>query len=140
MREHMSPVVFSREVYGVERGTFVKAAVARMVEQQISSVLVFEGQRTVGIFTERDAVRRVLHPGLDPATTPVDQVMTADVQTIGPETSIQEALALMSQGRYRHLPVLNEGEVMGMVSVGDLTHEVNVHNEHLFGYITGVYR
>ena len=136
MQDRMSPVVFDKDVHTVDRTASVRAVVAVMVAKQISSVLVVEERRPVGIFTERDAVRRVLHQGLDPETTRVEQVMTSDVQTIGPETRIQEALAIMSQGSFRHLPVMHEGKLAGMVSVGDLTHDLNQHNDYLISYIT----
>lgn len=137
MDEPMSPVLFDKEVHTIARSATVSEAVAVMAVNQVGSVVVVEEHRPVGIFTERDAVRRVMHPGLDPQTTRVEQVMSDAVQTIGPDTRIQEALTLMAEGTFRHLPVVDEGKLVGMVSVGDLTHEVKWHNDHLIGYITG---
>lgn len=137
MDEPMSPVLFDKEVHTIERSASVTEAVAVMAVNEVSSVVVVEGRRPVGIFTERDAVRRVLHPGLDPRNTRVEQVMTAELQTIGPETRVQEALTLMAQGSFKHLPVVDEGKLVGLVSVGDLSHEVKWANDRLIGYITG---
>lgn len=140
MNEPMNPVLFDKEVHTIERAASVREAVAVMAANEVSSVLVVEGHKPVGIFTERDAVRRVLHGGLDPQTTRVEQVMSGDVRSIGPDTRIQDALTLMARGPFRHLPVVDEGRLVGMVSVGDLTHEVKWQNDHLIGYITGAPR
>jgi CBS domain-containing protein len=137
MQGQINPVVFRKDIHSVSRGATVKEAVGRMVDAQVGSVLVMDGKHPIGIFTERDVVRRVVHAGLDPATTTVDQVMTAEVKTITPETPIEEALSLMNEGRFRHLPVMRDGLLLGMATVGDLSTEVTRNNEHLIGYITG---
>lgn len=137
MQGQINPVVFRKDIHSVTRGATVKEAVARMVEAHVGSVLVLEGKQPIGIFTERDVVRRVVHAGLDPAATRVEQVMTTEVKTITPETPIEDALTVMSEGRFRHLPVMRDGLLIGMATVGDLSTEVTRNNQHLIGYITG---
>ncbi len=84
------------------------------------SVLVVEGGKLVGIFTERDLMRRVVAVRLDPAVTPVSQVMTTALVTASTEATIDDCGALMSERRIRHLPVVRGDEVLGMVTTGDL--------------------
>ncbi len=91
-----------------------------MRERRIGAVLVTDGDdRLIGIFTGRDAVCRVLAEGLDPAATPLADVMTADPDTIAPGTTAIEALRLMQDGGYRHVPIAEGGRVVGIVSTGD---------------------
>ena len=99
-------------------------ATALMNDQGIGSVLVVRGRRLVGIFTERDVLRRIVGESRSPADTPVADVMTADVICCGQEMGIDEIAELMRSHRVRHLPVLDaDGDVIGVVSIGD----VNAH-------------
>lgn len=98
----------------------VLEAVARMCAEHVGSVLVCEGGVPVGTFTERDLMARVVSAGLDPRTTPLGLVMTRDVVCIRPDTEMRTAMAIMTQRRTRHLPVVEEGRVTGIVSIGDL--------------------
>jgi CBS domain-containing protein len=102
--------------------TTIMEAVRRMNERRIGSVLVMDGSRLAGIFTERDVLTRVVPQQLDPNRTPVGEVMTRQPVTIPPTTTIQEAMMVVTDTRRRHLPVvLPDGRVLGMVSIGDLT-------------------
>jgi CBS domain-containing protein len=101
--------------------TTVIEAIERMNRRQIGSVLVMEGDRLAGIFTERDVLTRVVTSKLDPARTPVAEVMTRQPVVIGPGTTVQEAMMVVTDSRKRHLPVVQSGRVLGMVSIGDLT-------------------
>ena len=105
----------------VEPQTSVMDAVARMNQRSIGSVLVMEGERLVGIFTERDVLTRVVPRQLDPNRTPVSEVMTRQLVTVSPSTTVQEAMMVVTDTRHRHLPVVQGGRVMAMVSTGDLT-------------------
>ena len=105
----------------VTANTTVRRAIDRMNERRIGSVLVMEGERLVGIFTERDVLTRVVPRRLDPDRTPVGEVMTSSVVTITPRRTVQEALMVVSDTRHRHLPVVDGHKVVGMVSIGDLT-------------------
>ncbi|HJW26650.1 MAG TPA: CBS domain-containing protein [Rhodocyclaceae bacterium] len=99
----------------------VRAACRLMAENRIGAVLVVDGQRhIVGIFTERDAMNKILAPGRDPDKTRLSEVMVSDVQTISANRSLAYALYLMAGGGFRHVPVLEEdGSPIGMVSARD---------------------
>ncbi|MGQ9365616.1 CBS domain-containing protein [Azospirillum sp. ST 5-10] len=107
----------------------VGEAVQRMAQHRIAAVLVTEGTVLKGIFTERDLTVRVVAAGRDAAATPLSAVMTADPDTLGPDAPASEALDLMERHRYRHLPVVQDGNVVGIVSVRDLYSEVRHHLE-----------
>lgn len=96
-------------------------AVARMNERNIGSLLVMAGDLALGIFTERDVLTRVVAMRRDPSTTQVREVMTSKLLTVTPSTTVREAMQLMTDRRCRHLPVMHEGRVIGMISIGDLT-------------------
>ena len=117
-------------------------AVSKMVDGNVGSLLVTQGGRLVGIVTERDYLRRVAIVGRDERTTPVREVMSAPIVYTTPESSIEECMAVMTERRIRHLPVLTESrEVMGVVSIGDLvkfqTREQSAQIKFLEEYISG---
>jgi CBS domain-containing protein len=95
-------------------------AAAKMWQAQTGSLLVMDGERLVGIVTERDLLRTVAQ-GQDPTKTPLKDIMPTDVITIGPETSIREAAKIMATKWIRHLPVIESGRVVGIISQRDLT-------------------
>jgi CBS domain-containing protein len=101
--------------------TTILDAIERMNRRHIGSVLVMEGDHLAGIFTERDVLTRVALRNLDPARTPVAEVMTRQPVVIGPSTTVQEAMMVVTDTRKRHLPVVQSGRVLGLVSIGDLT-------------------
>ena len=111
----------SEKVEAVTAQTSIAEAVARMNQRRIGSILVMEGDRLVGIFTERDVLTRVVPQQLDPNRTPVGEVMTRQPMTITPNTTLQEAMMMMTDTRKRHLPVLQNGKVIGLLSIGDVT-------------------
>lgn len=100
----------------------VAECVRTMTAKRIGALMVMDGDRLVGIFTERDALNRVLGAGLDPASTKIAEVMTKDPYSIPPGTTIGEAMELVTQRRFRHLPIVENGKVLAVVSSGDLTH------------------
>jgi CBS domain-containing protein len=102
----------------------VAEAVKVMNDANIGAVLVLDQHKLAGIFTERDVLVRVVGGGRDPLMTRISDVMTADVHGVAPTTSIDRAMRLMSERRYRHLPVLDNGQVQGVISMGDVTHWV----------------
>ncbi len=95
-------------------------ACARMRSQQTGSLLVMDGERLVGIVTERD-VLKVVAQGLDPKQVPLKDVMTTDIITIGPQTTLKEAAKIMASKWIRHLPVIEGAKVVGIISQRDLT-------------------
>jgi CBS domain-containing protein len=109
----------------------VQAAAARMAERCCGSILVCDGDRLRGIFTERDLLARVVAAGCDPARTRLAEVMTPDPETIEGAEPVIEAVRRMDEGCYRHLPVLEGGRVLGVVSLRDVPFEVlaRVHPE-----------
>jgi CBS domain-containing protein len=107
-------------VLRIEAGASVYEAVQRMVEANVGSLLVTEEGEITGIVTERDYLRRVaVDPG-DDRETPVRAIMSSPLVVVTPETSIDECMALMTNRRIRHVPVVDAGEVVGIVSIGDV--------------------
>jgi CBS domain-containing protein len=129
-----------RNVFSVSPTMNVADAVAEMNHHRVGSVLVIDGGRLVGIFTERDVLRRVVGAGVDPKQSVVAEVMTAGVITISPEATIEETMVLFTEKRCRHLPVVDNGRLVGTISIGDVTRWMaDAHQaeaEHLKNYIT----
>lgn len=94
----------------------VSQAARLMAAKDAGAVLVIEGAQLVGIFTERDVVFRVIAPGLEPKATLLREVMTADPKTLGPTQSYGHALVLMQENGFRHVPVVEEGQAIGIIS------------------------
>ena len=116
----MSDIVRNQRPLMLPPGATVTQAARHMRERRVGAVLVTEGDRElVGIFTGRDAVSRVMAEGKDPAATTLGQVMTYNPDTMTPSHSAIEALRLMQDARCRHLPIVHDGKVVGIVSRGD---------------------
>lgn len=116
----LSDVTFEQDPLVLPSVTPVDEACRRMSERRVGSVAIIDDSgRLVGIFTGRDAVGRVLARQRDPATTRLADVMTADPQTLSPEQTAIDALRLMWDGGFRHLPLVKQGKVVGVVSRGD---------------------
>jgi CBS domain-containing protein len=112
----------SRDLLTVEGGLPVVAVARRMVERNVGAVLVLEEGRLAGIMTERDLMRAVARGLSDDAV--VGECMTADPDTIAPDDTIEHAAVLMIHGGYRHLPVVDGDEVVGVLSIRDLVQVV----------------
>jgi CBS domain-containing protein len=127
------------ELVTVTADTSVLDASTLMVDRGVGGVMVVEEGRLMGIFTERDVLRRVVAVRLDPTSTLVRDVMTAPVLTVAPETPLEACRALRSERRIRHLPVIADGALVGLVSSGDvLALEVAERQEtiqHLESYV-----
>jgi CBS domain-containing protein len=108
------------EVATVPAGTRVRDAVSLLAEKRIGAVPVIDGGEISGIFSERDLVRCVSDHGPEALDWPVDRAMSSPVQTVSPQTPILSALATMTERRMRHLPVVEAGQIRGIVSIGDL--------------------
>lgn len=143
MYGHVADLLIEKgsQVYTVAKSATVREAVREMNQKGVGSLLVLDEGRPVGIFTERDVLRRVVDVDRDPVVTLVVEVMTPDPRTAGPEMRIDEAIDLMTTSRFRHLPVVDEGQVVGIVSIGDVMHWATTqqqdHIEHMTDYITG---
>ena len=130
-----------RQVYTVSRSATVSDAVREMNEKGVGALVVVDAGRPIGMFTERDVLRRVVDADKDPAQTRVSSVMTRDVATISPADHVEDAMTLMTRRRFRHLPVVEDGRLIGMVSSGDLMRWITLHQEdhirQMTEYITG---
>lgn len=101
-------------------GSMTVAEAAKLMKQRnVGAMMVVDDGRLVGVFTERDGLFRVVAAGLDSKTTPLSMVMTANPQSITPDRPFAHALAQMHDGRFRHLPVIENGRPIGMISVRD---------------------
>ncbi len=125
----------------VTPSTTVLEAVTIMADKGVGALLVMDGDQMVGIISERDYVRRVALFERSAFATRVDEVMTADVITVSPRDGTQHCMQLMTNKRLRHLPVMQDGQLLGLLSIGDLVKDVIEEQEkmirHLEGYIRG---
>lgn len=119
----------------------VLEALQLMSEKSIGAVIVTEGEQLAGILSERDCVRKVELQGRSAATTQVAHIMTADVLVVTPEQDTNACMGLMTERRLRHLPVVDNGRLIGLVSIGDLVAEIMSEQEftinQLQNYIQG---
>ena len=121
MKKRIIPdVIGKQELVLVSGETTVRDAAKLMASRRIGAVMIGEGQTLLGIFTERDLMNKVVAPGRDPNTVKLSDVMTAKPDTIKPEETAGDALQRMQKGGYRHLPVVENGRLVGMVSVRDI--------------------
>jgi len=131
------------DVWSVPPDATVYDAIALMAEKGIGAVLVISEGALLGIVSERDYSRKVILQGRSSKETRVEEIMTADLVTVTPETTIDESMSVMTHYRIRHLPVLNRGNLVGVVSIGDLVKAViseQAHTIHqLHTYIGGKY-
>lgn len=118
-----------RDVVTVSPDATVLAAVQRMNERRIGALLVTEGGRPVGMFTERDVLVRVVAAGLDPKATSVGEVMTRSLVVIRSDLTVAQAMVLITERRCRHLPVIDGSALRGLISSGDLTSWVVRHQQ-----------
>ena len=128
------------DVLEIEADATVFDAVEWMVEANVGSLLVTEGGAIRGIVTERDYLRRVTLEGRTDRETTVREIMSSPLIVVRPQTSIEECMALMTDRRIRHLPVVDSGEVVGIVSIGDLvkfkSKQQSFEIQYLTDYIT----
>lgn len=131
------------KVFTIHPDATVLEAASAMDRNNVGSVLVVEGERPVGIFSERDLMCRVVVAGKDPAKVKVREVMSREVTVVEPDTRVKEAMAIMTERRCRHLPVVAEGRIVGLVSIGDLVRWISRDQAFqirmLENYITGSY-
>ena len=111
----------SSSIFCITEESTIDEAVSEMNRQRIGSLVVKKGDVVRGIFTERDVLTRIVAAGRDPKATLVREVMTESFQHINSETSVEDAMQMMTDKRVRHLPVLDDGYLRGMISIGDVT-------------------
>jgi CBS domain-containing protein len=116
-------------------------ALMLMAEKNIGALLIMEGETIVGLLSERDYARKVVLMGRSSKETPVRDVMTCPVLYVGPQQTTEECMALMTEKRLRHLPVLDDGKLIGLISIGDLVKDIISEQqfaiEQLQYYISG---
>jgi len=129
-------------VYSVTPEKSVRDAIMLMAQVDVGALLVMDGVRVVGIFSERDYARKVILKGRASKDTKVEEIMTSPIP-VTPDHTVMQALEIMTNSRVRHLPVLENDRVIGLISTGDLVKKIIVeqqsHIQHLQNYITGTY-
>lgn len=132
-----------REIWSISPEATVYDAVERMAEKNAGALVVMDGEKLVGIFSERDYTRKVMLRGKRGRETFVREIMSTELKTVEPKESVDDCLRFMTDKRVRHLPVVSEGKLRGVVSIGDLVkHVISVQNatlDHLEAYISGGY-
>lgn len=127
-------------IFSVNPETMVYAALEIMYEKNISAILVMENERPVGIFTERDYARKIVLKGKSSKETRIRDTMTRDLITVTPEDKIEDAMKIMSTKFIRHLPVLENDKLIGIISIGDVVKFIIDEQQFIIGnlerYIT----
>lgn len=129
------------QVWSIESSAQVFEALKMMAEKNVGALLVLEDQKIVGILSERDYARKVILEGKSSKTTPVSEIMTSKVLYISPNQSVEECMVIMTTKNIRHLPVLENDELVGIVSIGDVVNEIILEEKfrvnQLENYIKG---
>jgi len=116
--------VKGRDIWSIAPDVSVYDAMKLMADKEIGSLMVMEGTKLVGIISERDYARKVILQGRSSRTTQVREIMTSRVVYAQPDQNIEECMALMTEKRVRHLPVIDEGQLVGVISIGDLVKSI----------------
>ncbi len=127
------------EVYTIEPDATVLDALRLMAEKDVGALIIMDGDTLTGIFSERDYARKIALQGKSSRTTPVWAVMTDDVVCVSPDLAADKCMAIMTDKRIRHLPVLDDGRVVGIISIGDVVKSIMADQQvlirHLEDYI-----
>lgn len=128
------------EVLSISPQATVRDALTLMAKREVGALLVMEGGELLGIISERDYARKVILMGRTSKDTRVGEIMSTDLTTVSLEQTVTDCMELMTEGRIRHLPVMDEGRVVGVISIGDVVKAVISTQasmiEHLEGYIS----
>jgi CBS domain-containing protein len=131
------------EIYGLPPDASVFSAIEMMATRSVGALLVIQDGKLIGILSERDYARKVILLGRASKDTRIKEIMTSPVTFVTPDCTVDEAMSLMTQKRIRHLPILENEQVIGLVSIGDLVKYIVSEQadtiEHLHAYITGQY-
>jgi CBS domain-containing protein len=132
--------VKGHDVWSIEVGSTVFEALGRMAEKEVGALVVMDGARLAGIISERDYARKIILLGRTSPNTLVEEIMTSHVAYTHLDQSIEECMAIMTDKRIRHLPVFDEGKLVGIISIGDLVKSIIADQqfiiEQLERYIT----
>ena len=130
-----------RDVWNVATGATVFEALRLMAEKEVGALLVTDGRRIAGIISERDYARKIVLLGRTSPNTRVEEIMSSHVVYTHPDQSIEECMAIMTDRRIRHLPVMEDGQLVGIISIGDLVKTIIAEQkftiEQLERYISG---
>ncbi len=128
-------------VHAVVSTITIKEAVAEMNKKRIGCILVSDAGKIVGIFTERDVLLRVVGADLDPKKVLMSEVMTTNVLSVTSDTTVEQTMVIFAEKKCRHLPVIDDGKLKGLVSIGDISRWVadtsRAEADHLKNYISG---
>ena len=132
-----------QDIWSLAPDATVYEAIDQMAQKGCGALLVMEGKQLVGIISERDYARKVILMGHSSKETPVSQIMTTPVVFVTPQNTVDECMAIMTEHHFRHLPVVEDTNVVGVVSIGDLVKWIISGQaqtiKELEGYITGTY-
>jgi CBS domain-containing protein len=131
------------QIYSVDPNATIFDAIALMAEKSVGALLVCDNDKLAGIISERDYARKVILQGKSSKETRVREIMTQGVITVSPEHTIDDCMRIITEHRVRHLPVLDNHRLVGMISIGDLVRTIIAHQaetiDHLHAYIAGRY-
>ena len=127
--------VKGKDVWSVEPDVQVYDALKLMAEKDVGALLVIKDKQVVGILSERDYARKVVLKGKTSMATPVSEIMTKNVIFVEPDQTTEDCMALMTVNRFRHLPVLENGELLGIISIGDVVQSIISENELLISQL-----
>lgn len=121
-----------RDVFGIGPDATIMEALELMADKNVGAVIVLDSDdQLIGILSERDYARKVVLKGRTSATTAVSEIMTSAVSTVSPDASVDDCMEMMTNGRFRHLPVVEKGKVIGVISIGDIVKAVIERQEAL---------
>ena len=123
------------EIFTITPDTSVYHALELMVEKNVSALLVMENDKLAGIFTERDYARKVVLKGKRSKETQIGEIMTSNLITVSPDSTIDECMALMTGKYIRHLPVVADGKLAGIISIGDVVRRIIEDQKSIIGHM-----
>ena len=124
-----------KDVWSVTSDSQVYDALTLMASKNIGALLVLDGGKLVGIFSERDYARKVILKGKSSKTTPISEIMTSEVITVGLDHTIEVCMSMMTENKIRHLLVMEDGEVIGVISIGDLVNAIITDQKFVIGQL-----
>ncbi|MGW8300991.1 MAG: CBS domain-containing protein [Desulfobacterales bacterium] len=129
------------QVYAISPDAKVYEALQLMADKNVGALMVMEGDRAVGLISERDYARKIVLKGKFSKDVPVHEIMTADIVRISPDRDVENCMELMTDKRIRHLPVFDNDRLIGIISIGDIVKAIIEHKEEIIkqleGYIKG---
>jgi CBS domain-containing protein len=136
MATYVKELLKGKNTWTIAPSTSVYDAISEMAAREIGALLVIDGDKVVGIITERDYARKIILEGKSSKNTPVSEIMTTRVIYVVPDQKLEECMALMSAKRIRHLPVLEGDRLVGMISIRDVVKEMISEREFIIDQLT----